>query len=564
MGLNFFYTTILLFFFQSFCFGQNPSFPSDTISDSDQWNLIRNSGIDSLWSKSGKNEGHSGKGQILAIWEAGKNSHPDLSQAKWKNKLSIGDSFIGVGEHANLMADIIFSDPNYKQNPGIAFNAKAVFFNTENFWKEFGFSSSKFSTSLHSYALNPGWLQNYPEKGKLFWGGLEEVNSFEDYNFGFYNNETRLWDSVLFHNPNHLAIKSAGNSRGEMGEGRHYFYRPIENSTEEYFLDSSNAKRSRDGSDKGFDALPSVSVAKNILLVGSVQIREKVTQGNSKITPTEGSSFGPTDDGRIKPDLVALGGKTSQSAAFVAGATLILQELFELHFSREALSDEMKCILIHTADDVGKYKGPDYKMGWGLINTNRAARFISSANDKGSLIHDQLKEGDSIHLYYQFKKGEKIKSTLVWNDPEAKPLEFLNHPSMLNNRKTRLVNDLDLKITEMSTGCEMLPYVLNPDKPLMPAKNSNNSIDNVESITLELPIEGWYRISISHKGKLKGASQNFALVLSGLECGFAFDGFQWFPSRPDPQNYEAPILILNGVDKSKLPNLENFKNIHFH
>lgn len=558
MGLNFFFTAILFFFFQSQSFGQNPILPSDTIPPSKQWTLIRNSGIDSIWSM-----GLKGEGQTLGIWESGENSHPDLSQAKEKNMLSIGDSFKGAGRHANLMAEIIFSNPNENVNPGIAFRAKGIFFDTQNFWEEFIPASSQFTTSLHAYALDPGWLVGYPEKSKLFWGGLEEVSPFEDYNFGFYNNETRIWDSVLFKNPNHLAVKSAGNSRGQNENGWHYFFRPIGNSTKEYFLDSSKVSRAEDGSDLGYDALPPVSVSKNLLVIGAAQTMEEDIQGNPLVLPAEGSSFGPTDDGRIKPDMVAYGEKTTQSAAFVAAAVLVLQEQYLNHFGRQAFSDEMKCILIHTADDVGKFKGPDYKMGWGLINANRAVRFISSAKEKRNLIHDALKEGDSVQLFYQFKKGEKLKSTLVWNDPEAEPLEFLNQPSMLNNRKAMLVNDLDLKITEITTGCEMLPYILNPDKPQSPAKNANNSTDNVESLNWEFPIDGWYKISIGHKGKLKGGSQEFALAIGGLEHGFAFDGLRWYPWEPDPQDHKAPILILIGTDKSKLPNLEKFKNVHF-
>lgn len=563
MGLNFFYTAIFIFLFQGLCLGQNPKYYSDSIQKFLKLNAHNNSAIDSLWSYPEFKLSLSGKKQSLAIWEAGEYSHPDVFNPKWKDKLFVGDHFRGTSYHAGQIADIIFSPPEKNATSGIAFNAQGVFFDTYDFWKEFGVNCPEFSTSLHCYARDPGWLDSYPKKNSLFWGGLEEVSSYEDYNFGFYNDETRLWDSVLVKNPNHLAIKAAGNSRGQKRVGLHYFYRSRDNSTQDYYLDSSKTKRSPDGSDSGYDGLPSAAVSKNVLVVGAAEPLENKKIISSLILPSEGSSYGPTDDGRIKPDLVAFGENTSQSAAYVAGAVLLLQEHYVNLFGEQASSDVMKCILIHTTDDIGKYKGPDYKMGWGLINSNRAARFISASKKNRSLLRGELENGDSIRLFYLFKKGQRIKLSLVWNDIEGVPLEFENDPSMLNNPKQMLVNDLDLRITELATGCKSLPYVLNPNQPERPAKNADNFRDNVESITWRFPMEGWYEISVNHKGKIIGDSQKFALAISGVEHGFAFDGKEWYPHKPNEKEFETPILILKGVDFSTFPNGEKFKNLHF-
>ena len=108
------------------------------------------------------------------------------------------------------------------------------------------------------------------------------------------------------------------------------------------------------------------------------------------------SSWGPTDDGRIKPDLVANGwllvstyGQdpyyapalgTSMATANVTGSLLLLQEYYQDiygtgNFMRAAT---LKALAIHTADEAGTADGPDYRHGWGLLNTRSAAQLITA------------------------------------------------------------------------------------------------------------------------------------------------------------------------------------------
>ncbi len=561
MGLNFFYTIIL---FVSLCcqsFGQIGDPKNDPLSKPSIFDPIIYSGIDSLFLKGELNFGLTGAGQKLTVWEAELNGYPKLNNPLIDGKWLAGDSQAGFSEHANSLAELLFSNINSKGFQGIAPQSQAVFFNTDNFWQEFAENCPQINLSLHPYALNPGWQNFNAKNGKLFWSGLEEVSKKEDYNFGFYSHETRLWDSILCENPFHLAIKSAGNSRGEQGEGLHFFYRSKNNSTSDYFLDSSSTTRQKDGADMGYDCLPAVSVSKNLLVIGALKMGKEAQNLKKEFIPQKDSPFGPTDDGRIKPDLMAFGEKTSQSAAFVAGATLLVNEQYLEVFKEPASAFMLKCILIHTADELGKYKGPDYKMGWGLINANKAVKLVSQPGR--NLIQGNLKNGDSLRYFVRFKKGKNCKVTLVWNDPQGSPLEFRNDPNMLNSTKSMLVNDLDLKITELVSGCSLLPFVLNPLRPDLPAKNGVNSLDNVESLIWELPYEGWYEIEIRHKGELKGGSQDFALAISNLEYGFAFDGKNWFPHKPNELEHHYPILILKGGKNLEKKEIEKFQNVSF-
>lgn len=563
MSLNFFYIPILIVVLPGLCFGQN----QNPIEDSSRFNstdyLIRLSGADSLINAdSASRSPLSGRGQRIAVWEVGPNAYPNLKNTSISGNWEGGDSFVGSSSHANSLAELMLAKGTDSSLGGLANEAKAVYFNTENFWEEFTVNCSQFHLSLHPYALNPGWMDSYPEKGKVFWGGLEEIDKKEDYSFGRYTKDSRLWDSVLFFNPNHLAIKSAGNSRSEIRNGLHYFFKSRNNSTTDYFLDSSNTKRYKDGGDLGFDALPPVSVSKNPLVIGALKIPQSNEKGGADELQ-KGSAFGPTDDGRIKPDLVAYGDQTSESAAFAAGAVLLLQEQYQKSFGENALSFVMKCILIHTATDIGRYKGPDFKSGWGLINVSQAARFIQQAKGSKNLVQGELENRDSLRFFYYSQKGENIKLTLVWNDWPGEPIAFANNPILLNNPKPILENDLDITLMELNTGCQMLPYALNPKKPEIPAKNAVNSKDNVESLMWEVPLEGWFEIKIKHKGKLKGGSQKFALALSGMVSGFVFDGENWQPSYPGDEDLEVPILILKGGEMGEKINWTDFHNLSY-
>ena len=102
------------------------------------------------------------------------------------------------------------------------------------------------------------------------------------------------------------------------------------------------------------------------------------------------SSWGPTDDGRIKPDLAANGedvfsslsgstdaygsfSGTSMSGPNACGSASLLIELHgRLRPGQAMRASTLKGLLIQTADDIG-VPGPDYQNGWGLLNVKKAA-----------------------------------------------------------------------------------------------------------------------------------------------------------------------------------------------
>ena len=194
----------------------------------------------------------------------------------------------------------------------------------------------------------------------------------------------------------------------------------------------------------GYDCLPLHSVAKNILTVGAVDDLPggyTPLAGPGQVSMAPFSSWGPTDDGRIKPDLVANGvlllstwideyspyavaSGTSMASPNVTGSLLLLQEHFaDLHgagnFMRGAT---LKAIAIQTADEAGRADGPDYEFGWGLLNTRKAAELISDAyvGVDHQIIEGTLINGTTDSIPVNVSSGNSIiRATLVWMDPPA-------------------------------------------------------------------------------------------------------------------------------------------------
>ena len=355
--------------------------------------------------------------------------------------------------------------------------------------------------SQHSYGWITGWYQN-PDMG-TYWYGNQYIDDYEDANFGRYDEHARHWDEIAYNAPYYLICKSAGNDRGDFSSGSHY----VRDSSGSWV--TSSAARDKDGGQNGYDCIGHNGNAKNILTIGAVEDLLNY-QTASDVTMTSFSSWGPSDDGRIKPDLVGNGysvystshgsdsaysvkSGTSMSGPNVAGSLLLLQEAYQRKTGNFMRAASLKGLAIHTCREAGLHEGPDYRFGWGILDTWKAAQLI---NDDRSRI-DELHLSDGDTLYYRiYNNGQSsLKVTLSWTDVPDSTITF-----SLNDRTPKLVNDLDIQILDPK-GTIYLPYCLDPNNPDKPAFRSVNSLDNVEQIPINYPSSGLYTIMITHRKK---------------------------------------------------------------
>jgi len=301
--------------------------------------------------------------------------------------------------------------------------------------------------SNHSYGIAAGWINiGGVEPDNWWWIGGDADTDLEDANFGYYDLETQLWDQIAYAAPYYLIVKAAGNDRWDIGPNPGELYRVVDQAGTSLF--TSTLPRPADcGPAGGYDCLPTGSVAKNILTVGAVHDvlgGYLPLAGPSSVQMTGFSGWGPTDDGRIKPDLVGNGwllfstyGQspfyaaavgTSMAAPNVTGSLLLLQQHYQnLHGSGNFMrAATLKALAIHTADETGAADGPDYEYGWGLLNTKTAAQVITDDNigaGDHQIIEATLLNGATNVVPFTVDQGNgTITITLVWTDPPGDPV----------------------------------------------------------------------------------------------------------------------------------------------
>ena len=317
---------------------------------------------------------------------------------------------------------------------------------------------------------------------------------------GYYDSNARNIDRIVYNAPYYLPIVAAGNDR-------------------------QSGANSGDG---GYDYLTDKGVAKNnIVVAATFEVLEY--EDASDVFMSSFSSWGPTDDGRIKPDVSAKGvnmysstgasngsyanfSGTSMSAPNVSGSLLLLQQHYNDLNGEYMLASTLRALALHTADEAGFAPGPDYRFGWGLLNTQRAAQVISQDGTESMIITETLDANDVYTYTFKADGTQDISATIAWTDPAANPLPGGNEDVATPS----LVNDLDLRISQ-DGGVTFLPWVLNAATPTAGATTGDNVVDNVEKIEINTPEAGDYIVRVSHKGQLLvNDTQVFSLVLEGI------------------------------------------------
>ncbi len=470
----------------------------------------------------------SGNGQLFGLWEV--EGTPLITHQELAGRITQKDEGGSTTPHATHVAGTLIATGINPNTKGMSNQGTINAYNSTNDLSEIMTAAANgLKISNHSYGLIMGWHYNHKNDGKWAWFGNTTISTTEDYRFGFYTSNSFSWDNFLVNAPNILVCKSAGNDRGQ-GPAPGTQHWVISNNN---WVPSSDV-RDKDGGPDGYDCISDpVGIAKNTLTVGAVNDIPNSYTSPSSVVMTSFSNWGPTDDGRIKPDIVANGvglysssntsntayesmDGTSMSSPNAAGSVgLILEQQATLNgVSNPLRSSTLKALIINTADEAGQNPGPDYIFGWGLMNTYRAVQTVTLDHEAGNnkLIKElELTQGGTSEFQVQSNGIEPLKVTICWIDPAGLP-----PPNSLNPRNKMLVNDLDLTITGPNSTVYQ-PWVLDPNNPSAAAATGDNTIDNVEQVFIESPIAGTYTIKVSHKGTLNGSLQKFSIVLNGID-----------------------------------------------
>ena len=324
------------------------------------------------------------------------------------------------------------------------------------------------------------------------WGSLNLV--------GHYTSDSRSADSFAYDYPDFLILFSAGDS-GTLG-------------------------------------VSSPSTAKNVLSVGATTTGSYGSEPMGEVAPF--SSNGPTEDGRIKPDLVAPGvmlcSARAQEAALASGgecsdathadgstpqymtlngssmatpvvagaAAMARQYLREEAGVPNPRSDLLRAILVNGADDLGAPNIPNSLEGWGQLNLSNSL-YPKTGNENLSVFFDddrQLFPGHSFIYTFEMSSGLGFDATLAWNDREGS--------ASADQNASRLISDLDLIITSpdgsVYKGNHFIDGFSAPD-------GNKDQLNNIERVKLGSTQSGIWMVQIGHSG---GFTQDYAFVLSAI------------------------------------------------
>ncbi len=418
-----------------------------------------------------------GQNLNIGIWDGGKVRNTHLLLA---NRVTQVDNAPALSSHATHVGGTMIGNGTASASAkGMASQANLRAYDWNNDNSEVAAAAANgLLVSNHSYGNSPA--------------------NVSVYDWGKYDFIARSFDNIMFNAPYYQFVNSAGNSR--------------------------NAGYNPDK--EGYDLLSGKSTSKNGIIVAAVN---QVTNysGAASVGMSSFSSWGPTDDGRIKPDISGKGvnvrssvsssntaydvySGTSMASPNVAGTLLLLQQHYNNLKSSFMRASTLRGLALHTADEAGSALGPDYRFGWGLLNAEKAAVLITNEGLDSKIAEKILNQGNSYSFNIQPKVTTKaMQGSICWTDPAG--IAITNN--IVDFFSPSLVNDLDIRINKnIETN---YPWKLNPALVDDPATKGDNLVDNIERIDINNP-SGTYTVTISHKKNLTNNQQNYSLIMSNV------------------------------------------------
>jgi hypothetical protein len=287
---------------------------------------------------------------------------------------------------------------------------------------------------------------------------------------------------------------------------------------------SGGSPRGRCGANYRTTAPP--SCAKNPIHVGAIN-----SDGSSM---TGFSSWGPCDDGRMKPVISAPGCETgrvtgetsifsslnttntayggfcgtSMATPAVAGGVALMIEDWRSRGHGGAndrpLPALVKSWLIHGARDLGD-DGPDFVYGYGAVNLQKSVDILRAGNgtlgDAATAWGTDSASNGSVddYLVTVAANTAELKATVAWDDAAAAAFAA-----------SAPVNDLTLELIAPDATVHSA-WVLNAASPHLPATRGTNSLDNQEQVLVQNPAAGVWTVRVTGTSVPVGP-QSYGLV----------------------------------------------------
>jgi hypothetical protein len=453
-----------------------------------------------------------GSGIDVLVYDGGQvGDHPDFG-----TRLTHGDS-TDVSDHSTHVAGTVGGDGSESAGDGGAA------------WQWRGIAPN---VDIVSYGYE------WDTTGTLFYTNMGDINNDWDDAKNVHGVEigTASLGSNLAWNHAIDPIDYSCDYEGNYGQTSQLMDNVVRGSLGEPYITTWAAGNERGGAcGSQYSTTAPPACAKNPIHVGA-------TNSNND-SMTSFSSWGPCDDGRLKPTIVAPGCQssgdfathstiadlfinersrncvndpmdpdngddycypydnmcgTSMATPAVAGIIALMLQQYRDTFNTagEFLPSTAKALLMNTAADLGN-TGPDFQFGYGHVDAQAAVDAVID----GLFRESSMGATAEVDWYaIQVPPGAaQLQVSLAWDDPAVAPLTT-----------PALVNDLDLALLDPD-GALHLPWVLNPGSPGDAATTGTDNLNNQEQVTIDSPDDGVWRVRVTGTA-VPDAPQSYSLA----------------------------------------------------
>jgi subtilisin family serine protease len=469
-----------------------------------------------------------GQGVNVFVWDVGKvsMSHPDLTgRVTWMTPDSPGEALHSTHVAGTIGGTGMASGGTFKgMAPAVHFSSAAIegfsqgglYTNPDDMEADFRNAFNNYSAHIANTSM----------------GSNVEPNGYPCDWEGDYGLTSQVLDALIRGDATHAPIRSvwaAGNER-----------------------QGSRCNTQGGTNYQGYRKIAPPAPAKNQIAVGALNSNDS--------SVTNFTSWGPTDDGRLKPEIsgpgcqsngdlgvtstvpgggyAALCGTSMASPSVCGIGALILQD-YRVHYPTrpDPRNSTLKAIFAQTARDIvgpggsNPPAGPDYQTGYGAVQAQQAIDLVRS----GNVIENTINATGDVYraLVVVAPTDTQLKVTIAWDDVPA-TLPVTN----------ALVNDLDLVVTSPS-GVRAFPWTLNPAQPAAAAvRTQEDHLNNLEQVQVDNPEPGAWQIVIRGTNIPTG-SQAFSMTAAPYLVNCSTVGLATV--APTLVNCQS-VLTLNVID----------------